>query len=62
MSEQTKGSMARYYDDVYEYLKAKFPNLLDSDIQEATAFATNRMKVVLADIFSTKNKKVSSYL
>ena len=45
MTENNKGPMERYYDDVREYLKAKFPNMLDSDIQETAAFATNRANV-----------------
>ena len=44
MTENNKGPMERYYNDVREYLKAKFPNMLDSDIQETAAFCYEQGK------------------
>lgn len=62
MTENNKGPMERYYDDVREYLKAKFPNMLDSDIQETAAFATNRANVTAYDIVRERDEFWCNYI
>lgn len=62
MTERNKGPMERCYDDVREYLKAKFPDALDSDIQETAAFATNRANVTACDIVRERDEFWCDYL
>lgn len=50
MSDNQKGPMETYYDDMVEYLKAKFPDAGDVDIKETAAFATNRSNITLSDM------------
>ena len=46
-----------YYKDVHDYLKSRFPDILEWEIQETATFATHRMIICAGDILREHDRE-----